>query len=274
MTTNTIKKVAIIIKKSDKKTTSLVNRVIETLYNNRLEIFIIHPLEHKLAKTILSIKELNQIEIDMAISIGGDGTLLRLVRDLEKEIPILGINSGGKGIITEIIPEQIVDACRNIINKNYILESRIRLKCTIGKQQFEPVLNEVYFIRTEITKTPYYKVKLNGKEILNNRMDGLVIATPTGSTGHSLSLGGPVLVEDDENILITPIGSVSNIPSIVSKSKEIEVASDNEMIIVLDGQQKYKIKQNKSIVIKRNKFNAILMRFDSTMLKQMKKMIK
>jgi len=272
VTTNTIKKVAIIIKKSDRKTTSLVNKVIETLYNNRLEIFIIHPLEHKLAKTILSIKELNQI--DMAISIGGDGTLLRLIRDLEKEIPVLGINSGGKGIITEIIPEQIVNACRNIINKNYILESRIRLQCTIGKQQFEPVLNEVYFIRTEITKTPYYKVKLNGKEILNNRMDGLVIATPTGSTGHSLSLGGPVLVENDENILITPIGSVSNIPSIVSKSTEIEVASDNEMIIVLDGQQKYKIKQNESIVIKRNKFNAILMRFDNTMLKQIKKMIK
>ena len=197
-----------------------------------------------------------------------------MIRELRKEIPVLGINSGGKGIITEIIPEQIEDACKNIINKNYILESRIRLRCTIGKQQFEPVLNEVYFIRTEITKTPYYKVKLNGKEVLNNRMDGLVIATPTGSTGHSLSLGGPVLVEDDENILITPIGSVSNIPSIVSKSKEIEITSDNEMIIVLDGQEKYKIEQGKSILIKKNEFNAILMRFNNTMLKQMKKMIR
>lgn len=147
---------------------------------------------------------------DIFFSIGGDGTILRsitLVQDLG--IPILGINTGRLGFLATIQKEEIKEAISRIISKEFNVVERSLLQITTSKPTSHDTmafaLNEVTIARKDTTSMITVKTHLNNEYLTSYWADGLIVATPTGSTGYSLSCGGPVITPDSNNFVLTPI---------------------------------------------------------------------
>jgi NAD+ kinase len=147
---------------------------------------------------------------DFAIVLGGDGTLLRACKKLYKlDIPMLGINYGHLGYLTECNPDMAIDAIDKIIKNDYTLEKRTMLKGRVlrdGNEVYSFVaLNEASFYRLTLLEAFSAELYSNGMPTQTVVGDGLIVATPTGSTSYNLSAGGPVLTPDSSNIVLTPI---------------------------------------------------------------------
>lgn len=211
-------------------------------------------------------------EIDMAISIGGDGTTLKTFRTLPPGIPVLSINAGGtRGILSEVSKGSAISIVPSLLKGDYYLENRIRLSATLGDKSFCPALNDFVFIRADLTKTPSFCLSLSGSSIFQ-KMDGIIISTPTGSTGHSLSNGGPILHETLECILATPIASVNRMPSFTIPMVNMVLYANYDIKFIIDGQQMFEISKNEKISISRYQHDAIFIRFNNSMLRQLTKL--
>ena len=161
-------------------------------------------------KTFSSYKELNT-SFDILISIGGDGTILRaatLVRD--SGIPILGINAGRLGFLASVQKDNIAQFLQFVINREFTISQRtlLSLECepeNAGIADINFAMNEITVSRKDTTSMITIETYLNGEFLNSYWADGLIIATPTGSTGYSMSCGGPILTPDVKSLVITPI---------------------------------------------------------------------
>jgi NAD+ kinase len=217
-------------------------------------------------------KNYRKKEIDLAISIGGDGTTLKTFRTLPPGIPVLSINAGGtRGILSEVTKDSAISILPSLLKGDYYLENRIRLSATFGEKTFCPALNDFVFIRSDLTKTPSFCFSLCGSSIFQ-KMDGIIISTPTGSTGHSLSNGSPILHETLECILVTPIASVNRMPSFTIPFIDMVIYANYDIKFIIDGQQIYEISKNEKISISKSEHDAIFIRFNKNMLRQLNKL--
>lgn len=168
---------------------------------------------------------------DLFVSIGGDGTILRaitFVKDLN--IPIVGINTGRLGFLATIQPEGIKEAIQQIQNKAYSLSKRTLLSIETSPinsdiKDLNFALNEIAVSRKNTTSMITVDTKLNGEFLTSYWSDGLIIATPTGSTGYSLSCAGPVITPDTTSFVLTPIAphNLSARPLVIEDSTIIEL---------------------------------------------------
>lgn len=149
--------------------------------------------------------EKQQEDIDFALSLGGDGTLLRVSNILQNGIPILGINMGSLGFLTDLSYFQAIESLHNLLLGNYTIQERMMLDVYINGSFYNTVTNEIAVIKRETGSMINIETHLNKKYLANYDADGLIIATPTGSTAYSLSAGGPILTPECRNIIITPI---------------------------------------------------------------------
>ena len=145
--------------------------------------------------------------VDLIIVFGGDGTLLNASRKyLDSEIPILGINMGNLGFLTDIKVENFEKSLSSIINGNYVIEERNLVSAEFNNNHIYG-LNEVVIHSGSYAQLMRYRLTVNEKIVYEQRSDGLIIATPTGSTGYNLSSGGPIMLPETPSILITPIAA-------------------------------------------------------------------
>ena len=146
----------------------------------------------------------NDFCADMVISIGGDGTFLKAASRVgKKNIPILGINTGRLGFLADISPEEMEETIDEIYNNHYKVEERsvLQLKCDDEKLMASPyALNEIAVLKRDSSSMISIHTAINGAHLTTYQADGLVIATPTGSTAYSLSVGGPVIVPHSKTI--------------------------------------------------------------------------
>jgi len=146
---------------------------------------------------------------EYVFSVGGDGTFLHALLNIRNfEIPIVGVNSGRLGFLADISQEQIHDALGNIFNRNYSIIERSMLQVEFEGQknlEFNFALNEMTVFKTTASSMINILAYLDKELLANYWADGLIIATPTGSTAYSLSVGGPILTPDSENFVITPL---------------------------------------------------------------------
>ncbi|NLO97352.1 MAG: NAD(+)/NADH kinase [Peptococcaceae bacterium] len=167
--------------------------------------------------------------LDFILSLGGDGTVLKAAREAAPfGIPVLGVNFGRLGFLCEVERGDIYSALRKVMSKEYSIEERMMLEASInrsGKIMKFKVLNDVVFFREYSEHMITLEVKLSGQAIASPPADGLIIATPTGSTAYSLSAGGPIVSPDVEAILITQISahSLSSRPMVVSRHEKIDI---------------------------------------------------
>ena len=180
-------------------------------------------------------------EYDFVISIGGDGTILRSANEIgELSIPIIGLNKGRLGFLANS-PIEIIDSIIDkITNSNYRISKR-----TIIQVEFEGktknALNEISISRKNTTSLITIDTKLNDQYLNTYWADGLIISTPTGSTGYSLSCGGPIIMPDSKNLVLTPIAphNLNARPLVISDNKQIEISingRENEYFVSADSQ--------------------------------------
>lgn len=149
-------------------------------------------------------------DVDCVLVLGGDGTLIQGARDtVKRNIPILGFNLGTLGFLTEIENDHIDEALDKLINDEFLLESRMMLQgityCS-GKPVFKDIaLNDIVLNRSGALRIVQYEIYVNGEFLYSCPADGIIISTPTGSTGYNLSAGGPIVAPDSKMIVLTPI---------------------------------------------------------------------
>lgn len=184
---------------------------------------------------------------DVAVSIGGDGTFLSTAARVgNKNIPVIGINTGRLGFLAEVSGENISQALEAIESGNYQLEERILLfvETSVGDIfEYPYVLNDVSILKQDSASLIGINVNLNGEPVNTYQADGLIISTPTGSTAYSMSVGGPLLVPEAENIILSPVASHSlNVRPLVvpdTWTVELDVKSrTRSFMISLDGRTK------------------------------------
>ena len=170
--------------------------------------------------------------IDLLVSIGGDGTFLRTieyVRDLN--IPVMGINTGNLGFLATIKKENLDQAVEKIYNKKFKIENRSVIKVNsdeigLPKNLFPYALNEISVVRKDTTSMINIRTSLDGNHLNSYWADGLIISTPTGSTGYSLSCGGPVISPSSGSLVLTPISphNLNARPLVISDETKIELS--------------------------------------------------
>lgn len=218
--------------------TPVLNEFFEFLRTNKIEVQLFKPFYNFL------VEELNTkpfyttffnsyLDFDNScnfiFSVGGDGTFLHSVLNIRNfDVPVVGVNSGRLGFLADISENQVQNALTQIFNHHYSIMERSMLQvdfCGMENLDFNFALNEMTVLKTDTSSMINIYAYL-GNELLNNYWaDGLIIATPTGSTAYSLSVGGPILTPDSENFVITPLAphNLTVRPLVVPDNYEIEL---------------------------------------------------
>ncbi len=209
-------------------------------------------------------------EADLLIVLGGDGTMLGAARLVEqRSLPILGVNMGGLGFLTETTIDDIYGSLEKVFAKDYHLDQRLMLQVGIyheGKRMSEAtVLNDVVIAKGHLARMISTQISINKTFMTNIRGDGLIIATPTGSTAYSLSAGGPILDPSLDVLLINPIcpHTLSHRPFLAPSQVSIEVAltSHTKAVATLDGQIGIEMNPGDTVEICASEHRAQLIRF-------------
>ncbi|MBG6110467.1 NAD+ kinase [Flavobacterium sp. CG_23.5] len=257
--------------------TNKVEMVIEA---NFLKMLYEKDIVRKEYKTFESHTELDQ-SFDMLISIGGDGTILRaatLVRDLG--VPILGINAGRLGFLATVQKENIAAFMQFVIEKKYTLSKRtlLSLSCSPENESIRDLnfaMNEITVSRKDTTSMITIDTYLNDEFLNSYWADGLIISTPTGSTGYSLSCGGPILTPDVKSLVITPIAphNLNARPLVVPDETEIrlKVSGREENYLVSLDSRITSVKNESILTIKKTPFQINMVEIpEETFLKTLR----
>ncbi len=197
---------------------------------------------------------------ECAVVLGGDGTLIRAAGRLAvQKIPVIGINIGNLGFLTGAEYGAAEPALEALVSGDYRIEERMMLEVSVGGRVFDTALNDAVITRSGFSRIISVGIFVNGKPVCTYRGDGVIIATPTGSTGYNLSAGGPVVVPTTELILITPIcpHSLSARGILVSGEDEVRLVvqegkktQDEEAFVTVDGQNAKKLAAEDQVVIR------------------------
>jgi NAD+ kinase len=217
---------------------------------------------------VLEREELAKLRPDFVIVLGGDGTLLSVARIVAPAgIPILGVNLGSLGFLTEIKQEEITSALADVDAGRYELSLRSMLHCQVVRQgkcaASYDALNDIVTNQRAVARITEFDVRVNGVFVANYKADGLIISTPTGSTAYSLAAGGPILAPDVPGFVITPVAShaLTNRPLVVQDTAviEIQVAVTREQaFLTIDGQQGLPLEEGDIIQIRKSQFQVKL----------------
>lgn len=204
-------------------------------------------------------------DLGIAFIVGGDGTFLSAARYFSRYgVPLFGISTGRLGFLSQLRPKQLEEGIDKILSGNFIIEDRLMLKFeTDDKSESCSALNDVVIKGVDVSGTAQLFLYINGKQVCDYLADGLIIATPTGSTAYTLSAGGPVVMPELEAFVIVPIcpHSLTTRPILVPayETIEVKVKIDSDYICVTnDGQESYKIDSRKTIRIVKNDHTARL----------------
>lgn len=217
-------------------------------------------------------------DTECIISIGGDGTLIRAARDTaDLNVALIGVNTGHLGFLAEIEQDKISDAISRLVNDDLYIENRIRLSMRLQLENKEIIakdtaLNDIVILRNSYSGIMGLSVSVNGQHLNSYSADGIIISTPTGSTGYSLSAGGPIMEPVSDMILLTPINPhTTNSRSIVlsgSSIVEIElnersISTNVDGIIICDGEKVALLEKNNKIRIVKSDTNTRIVRLNS-----------
>ena len=238
--------IGIVVKPNKPEAIALALELIGWLGQRKIRVY----LEASVASTVnhplsCSREEISQ-SVDLLIVLGGDGTLLSAVRYLQEEnVPILGVNLGGLGFLTEITLEELYPVLERTLEGKVETEKRMKLSTTVirqGRKEAQyTILNDVVISKSVLARIIHLRNSINGVYVTTYRGDGVIISTPTGSTAYSLAAGGPIVHPSMDSVLITPIcpHTLTNRPLLVPDQATVEFTLETEesdVRLTLDGQ--------------------------------------
>lgn len=198
----------------------------------------------------IELKQLCQ-DVDFLISVGGDGTLLSVVRNsFEFDLPILGIHMGTLGFLTDILYEDLANFLDDFNSDNYRIDNRMLVECKVNNKTFV-AFNDIVISRKTVSSMIKTKAKIDGNFFNTYNGDGVIISTPTGSTAYNLSVGGPIVYPLTEAFIITPVSphSLTQRPLVMPADVEIEfkISDAQGAVLLIDGQDTYEL-EDKTII--------------------------
>ena len=226
------------------------NQLVFAIYVNAFKQQEIQPLvervvaflDHHSVSSLIEPDELTNV--DLVISMGGDGTLLKAACLVgEREIPLLGINKGRLGFLADVLPSEIEDVLEHVLRRDYMIENHTVIKLEADGECVDCcpfALNDIAVLKRDTASMISIKAYINGEFLVNYQADGLIIATPTGSTAYSLSNGGPIIVPQSGSLCITPVAphSLNIRPIVINDTSviELEVCSrSHNFLVAIDG---------------------------------------
>ena len=206
---------------------------------------------------------------DLIITFGGDGTLLSVARHAPDHVPILGVNMGTLGFLTEIRLEEFPNVLERVLAGNFLVEPRVTFNVRVagpGRDGREyRVLNDVAINKSALARIIEMHVTVAGQFMSNFRGDGLIVSTPTGSTAYNLSAGGPIVYPTMNAIVLTPIcpHMLSNRPLVLPDELDIEISimppSDKqEIYVTLDGQEGTPLNEEDRVCVRKSEQRVLL----------------
>jgi NAD+ kinase len=270
-TTKTVKSANIVCKRKNSKALEVARDIIDQ-YGTSLVI----ALDDDTSRSIGYTKTFNLENVaentDIIIVLGGDGTLLSVARQVRgRNVPILGVNLGGLGFLTEVSLEELPEILPRIINGNYRVSKRYMLDVTVvrdGEEIFSlSPFNDAVITKDALARIIEIETYVDDQYLSTFRGDGLILSTPTGSTGYSLAAGGPILYPSLEHVVLTPIcpHMLTNRPIILPNETLIRArlnSADERVILTLDGQVGFPLEYRDEVVVAKSQFTVSLVRSD------------
>lgn len=232
-----MKKIGVAIKQDHPQAGEIQKRLVDWLHQRQKEVFLIDPKQRHPAPP----------PIDMMIVLGGDGTLLSVSRFIAgSDIPILGVNLGSLGFLTEVTLDEFYPTLEKVFKDEFLEDRRLMLASVVrrtSKDIPQPVvLNDVVVNKGSLPTLVKMEITINGQFVTSLRADGLIVSTATGSTAYSLSSGGPIIHPSVDAMLLTPISPhmLTNRPIVVPAAAEVEVmlkTAQKGPVVMFDGQE-------------------------------------
>lgn len=237
------------------------------------EVLYHEVLAEQLNKEGYTIKEMEGCHLDFIMTIGGDGTILRLLQ--KTNMKILGMNTGRVGFLTaKDLPE--INKTLDMIEKGeYFIDERIKLEVILNGEVKGECTNEATVHTDKIAKMRAFKVYQDGMELDSFRADGLIVSTPTGSTCYAMSAGGPIVDPEVEAFVVVPISpyKLTTKPYVVPVNKQIHVklVEEKPCLLVLDGQKELKVSSDDEIYFSLSEKRARFISFEKDFYKRIRK---
>jgi NAD+ kinase len=263
-----LKRIGIIANVDKGKSPEYTSRLREWLVTQGREVF----LEKEIAAGCgtgagLEIRELAS-RVDLLVVFGGDGTMLRTARSVTGfDIPIVGINLGGFGYLTEVNLGEMCSALEMILAGKYRTEKRMMLDVLVkrGREKVGEgcVLNDVVINRGNLSRIVELETAVDDQYLTTYKADGIIVSTPTGSTAYSLAAGGPIVFPEEDSLIINPIcpHTLTNRPIILSRNAIVKVilwTKEKGATLTLDGQVSFTLKAGDTVSIKKSKYITTL----------------
>jgi len=247
-------------------------RIIDWLNSKKLKVCIEGNKGKEIGKEELNCPTEKFLKkVDLIISLGGDGTLLRAARlAATEDIPVFGVNLGGLGFLTQIGIDDLEKSLEKLYQGRYFLDERMMLSCTVKRREKEikkfTALNDVVIGKGAFARIICLATYVNNDYVITYSADGLVVSTSTGSTAYSLSAGGPIVNPNINSIILTPIcpHTLSARPIIIGENDQVKItleSSEEKVMVTIDGQEGFVLKPKDEVIIKKSDHIARLIAF-------------
>lgn len=214
-------------------------------------------------KGIRASMETAAAEADLCVVVGGDGTLLSAARLMgEHQVPILAINYGGMGFLTEVTREEMYDALEEVLSGKIVTETRMMMDVTVHRNgvldESYQALNDMVIHKGTLARIIELEARVDGQYVSKYRSDGLLLSTPTGSTAYNVSAGGPIVYPTMEAIIMTPIAShtLTNRPLVLPPGSQIDItlkSIPDDVYVTVDGQVGAKLEPGDHVKVQRSR---------------------
>ena len=246
---------------------SVTKRLVQSLQTHGISCYVYENISDKVPNDGTFGETSDISELKMLLAIGGDGTLLGIAkRCAPLRIPVLGVNMGKLGFLTEAEPDTFDTLAQALAKGQYTVEQRTMLCARIGEKSFY-ALNEIAVLRRNVSRMITLKVYIGGAPLDTHYCDGFIVSTPTGSTAYSLSAGGPVISPTAEVFALTPVNSHSMHarPVVVGDDERISLVMPEgafDASVVADGKVVMPLKQNETVRISKAPERALFVRWN------------
>jgi len=259
-----IERVAITSRLDKVEAIKLIRDIINYLQSKNVSVTLDKELFKKI-KCDVNFQPLEEVRADLIITIGGDGTVLMTASRLKKECPIFSINMGTLGFLTEVEPHESINALERVLNGDFDIERCERISPTADKKKFPDALNEVLVTSKQPAKLLHFLIEVDGRTLISEKADGLLAATPTGSTAYALSAGGAIIDPRVKAFIVIPICPLGFTlkPLVVPLESTVTIRllkPSTEALLVIDGQFQYSLPAKAVIKIIKSNVPALFVR--------------